>query len=74
MFLGWCVRRDYLTASHRLLEADGLQKEPMDAAPIDYYQPDELRALLENSTGQVRGVIVLQSLAGLRLQEALRLD
>jgi hypothetical protein len=30
--------------------------------------------LLENSTGQVRGVIVLQSLAGLRLQEALRLD
>ena len=74
MFLGWCVRRDYLTANHRLLEADGLQREPMDAAPIDYYRPDELRALLENSTGQVRPVIVLQALAGLRLQEALRLD
>ena len=29
MFLGWCVRRDYLAANHRLLETDGLQKEPV---------------------------------------------
>jgi hypothetical protein len=74
MFFGWCVRHDYLTANHRLLEADGLQKEPMDAAPIDFYRPNELRALLENSSGQMRAIIALQGLGGLRLQEALRLD
>ncbi|MGO8701101.1 MAG: hypothetical protein ACLQVY_25700 [Limisphaerales bacterium] len=54
MFLGWCVRQDYLTANPRLLEADGLRKEPTDTAPVDYYRPDEVRALLENSTGQNR--------------------
>jgi hypothetical protein len=26
MFFGWCQRRDYLAANHRLLEADGLRK------------------------------------------------
>ncbi len=73
-FLKWCVRNDYLTATHRLLEADGLLKEASDAAPIDYYRPAELRALLENSEGQMRVVIALQGLGGLRLDEALRLD
>jgi len=73
-FLKWCVRNDYLTATHRLLEADGLAKEASDAAPIDYYRPAELRAKLENSEGQMRVVIALQGLAGLRLEEVLRLD
>jgi integrase len=74
MFLGWCVKRDYLAANHRLLEADGLQAEPLDTAPIDFYRPSELRALLEHSPIQMRPIIVLQALGGLRLQEALRLD
>ncbi len=74
MFLGWCVRHDYLVANHRLLEADGLRREPLDTAPIDFYRPSELRALLVNSSGQMRAVIALQALGGLRLQEALRLD
>jgi len=74
MFLGWCVRRDYLNTHHRLLEADALQQEPIDAAPIDFYRPHELRALLETATGPMRAIIALQALAGLRLQEALRLD
>jgi integrase len=73
MFLGWCARRDYLPGNHRLLEADGLQKEAVDAAPIDFYRPNELRALLENSSGSMRAVIAAQALGGLRLQEALRL-
>ena len=34
MFLGWCVRRDYLAGNHRLLEADGLRKEPLRAADL----------------------------------------
>jgi integrase len=57
-----------------LLEADGLQTEPLDAAPIDFYRPNELRALLENSNDQMRAIIALQAFAGLRLQETLRLD
>ena len=48
MFLGWCVRHDYLPANHRLLETDGLQKEPLDTASIDFYRPNELRALLNS--------------------------
>ena len=74
MFLGWCVRRDYLPTTHRLFATDGLRKEPNDAAPIDFYRPKELRALLEAASGPMRAVIALQALAGLRLQEALRLD
>ena len=31
MFFGWCQRRDYLAANHRLLEADGLRKEDADS-------------------------------------------
>ena len=73
MFLGWCVRRDYLPANSRLLEADGLRKEVLDDAAIDFYRPNELRALLEKSSGSMRAVIALQALGGLRLQEALRL-
>lgn len=73
-FLKWCVRNDYLIATHRLLEADGLTAEDLDAAPTDYYRPRELRALLDKAKGQMRAVIALQELAGLRLEEALRLD
>jgi integrase len=73
MFLAWCTRRDYLPATHRLLEADGLRREPLDDAEIDYYRADEVRALLEKSSGSMRAVIALQALGGLRLQEALRL-
>ena len=51
MFLGWCVRQDYLSVQHRLFEADGLRKEAADNAPIDYYRPDELRSLLDNAIG-----------------------
>ena len=29
MFLGWCQRKDYLSGETRLLEADGLRREPL---------------------------------------------
>ena len=73
MFLRWCARQDYLPATHRLLEADAMQMEQLDTAPTDFYRPDELRALLEAAEGPMRAVIALQGLAGLRLEEALRL-
>ena len=74
MFLGWCVRRDYLSANHRLLEAVGLQNEPQHNEAIEFYRPKELCALLECSSVEMRPIIALQALAGLRLQEALRLN
>ena len=61
-------------ATHRLLEADGLKPEKRDDAPTDYYRLAEFRALLENSEGSMRAVIAMQGLAGLRLEEGLRLD
>ena len=73
MFLRWCVRQDYLPATHRLLEADSMQKEQLDTAATDFYRSMELRALLEAAEGPVRAVIALQGLAGLRLEEAFRL-
>ncbi len=34
MFFGWCQRRDYLAANHRLFEADGLRKEDADTGDV----------------------------------------
>jgi integrase len=73
MFLRWSVRQDYLSPTHRLIEADAMQKEQLDAAATDFYRPAELRGLLESAEGPVRAIIALQGLAGLRLEEALRL-
>ena len=50
-----------------------MQKEQLDAAATDFYRPAELRGLLESAEGPVRAIIALQGLAGLRLEEALRL-
>ena len=74
MFLKWCVRQDYLTAGHRLLEADRMSRENDAPESIEFYKPAELRSLLKNAKGEMRVVIALQALAGLRLEETLRLD
>jgi integrase len=73
MFFRWCVRQDYLPPAHRLLEADAMQKEQLDTAATDFYRPAELRGLLESADGPVRAIIALQGLAGLRLEETMRL-
>jgi integrase len=73
MFLRWCVRQDYLAPTHRLFEADAMQKEPLDAAATDFYRPTELRGLLEAAQGPMQAIIALQGLAGLRLEETMRL-
>ena len=74
MFFGWCQRRDYLAANHRLLEADGLRKEDADTGDVDYYRPAELRLMLDNAAPEMSVIIAMQAFGGLRLQEALRLD
>ena len=78
MFLKWSVGLDYLSAEHRLLEADGMAKETQDSGDIEFYTPKELRALLESCQraefSSLLPVIALGGLAGLRLQEIVRLD
>jgi len=74
MFFGWCQRRDYLAANHRLFEADGLRKEDADTGDVDYYRPAELRLMLDNAAPEMAVIIAMQAFGGLRLQEALRLD
>jgi integrase len=74
MFFGWCQRRDYLAANHRLFEADGLRKEDADTGDVDFYRPKELREMLDNAAPEMAVIIAMQAFGGLRLQEALRLD
>ncbi len=72
-FLVWCVRKDYLAASHRLSQADSMIREGVEGGVIDFYRPDELRQLLQHADAVMRPIIALQALAGVRGMEALRL-
>jgi len=73
-FLQWCVRKDYLSATHRLAEADSMRPELANNAEIQFYTPAELRKLLDASKDSMRAMIALSGLAGLRTAELLRLD
>lgn len=73
-FLNWTVRNDYLPATHRLFEADGMRTEKTNGGDTDFYTPKEFRMLLEASDGPMRAMIAIGGLAGLRTQEILRLD
>lgn len=74
MFLKWCVRQDYLPVNHRLLEADCLATEVADAAEAEFFRPAELKTLLDNAAADLRPVIAIAGLAGLRGEEIMRLD
>ena len=74
MFLRWCVAKDYLSQHHRLFEAVAFKAESADAQEIDFYRPKELRAMLEAADAKMMPVIALSGLAGLRIEECLRLD
>ncbi len=73
-FLRWSVRKDYLSVTHRLGEADGLRPEHANTAEISFYTPRELAALLANADDTLRPVIAVGGLAGLRSKELMRLD
>jgi integrase len=72
-FLQWAVRKDYLTITHRLGEADGLRRELADNGEIEFYTTNEFRALLETAEGPMRAMVAIGGLAGLRSAEILRL-
>jgi integrase len=73
MFLGWCARKDYLPLNHRLFDADSMAREIVDTEETDFYRPEELRVMLDAADESLRPIIALCALAGLRLQETLRL-
>jgi integrase len=78
MFLKWAVRQDYLSPSHRMLESDALAHEQADTEEISFYTPKELSHLLEAAAiktefKRLLPIIALGGLAGVRLQEIIRL-
>ena len=89
MFLKWCVAKDYLARTHRLLEAPGMGREVAEPGDIECYTAEELRAMLERASkrpeppkeGQepeadyrhLLPIVALVGLGGVRLQEATRL-
>jgi len=74
MFLSWATRQDYLSGNHRLFEANSLTRETVEAADTDFYRPPELQKLLDNANADLRPVIAMAGLAGLRGEEIMRLD
>ena len=74
MFLTWSVRKDYLSANHRLFEADGMAREIVSSADTDFYRPKELLEFLNNATADLLPLIALGGLAGLRVEEITRLE
>ena len=39
MFLNWCIKKDYLPANHRLLDASGMKRQKADSGETDYLPP-----------------------------------
>jgi integrase len=74
MFLKWCARQDYLPVNHRLLEADCLATETADAADAEFFRPAEFQKLFDHAGADLRPVLAIAGLAGLRGEEIMRLD
>ena len=74
LWFKWCLERDYLPVNHRLLETACLKGQPADAAVVTLYAATEFAALLEHAAGPMRAMVAIGGLAGLRVQELLRLD
>jgi integrase len=73
-FLQWAVRKDYLSPTHRLDEAEQIRPEHANTADMLFYTSKEFRALLEAAEGPLLAMIAIGGLARLRTQELLRLD
>ncbi len=71
--LQWCVRKDYLSVTHRMAEADGMRPEHSNDCETEFYTCAEFRTLLETAEGPMQAMIAIGGLAGLRSSELLRL-
>ena len=72
-WLQWCIRKDYLPVTSRLLEAESMRREHADNGEIEFYTAKEFRALLETAERPMRAMVAIGGLAGLRTAEILRL-
>jgi integrase len=73
-FLQWAVRKDYLSGTHRLNEADTMRPEHANNGATEFYTSKEFRDLLETADARMLPIIAIGGLAGLRTAELLRLD
>jgi integrase len=73
-FLQWAVRKDYLSPTHRLFEADAMRPEHANTADIEFYTAGELARMLSAANDTLRPLVAIGALAGLRTAELLRLD
>ena len=72
-FLEWAVRKDYLPATNRLGEAEGMRPERANTADVLVYTPKEFATILGMADETLRPIIAIGGLAGLRSAELLRL-
>jgi len=72
-FLDWSIRKNYLPATHRLNEADGMRPERANNGETDFYTPDEFTTLLTAADDTMCPLIAIGGLAGLRTTELQRL-
>jgi integrase len=68
------VKKDFLSATHRLNEADGMTPEIANTTETGIYTPGEFADLLAAANETLRPIIAIGGLAGLRTAELLRLD
>ena len=73
LFLRWCVKHDYLSKDHRLLDAPSMERETLTEGENDFYRPAEFRAMLKAADHAMRPIIALRGLAGVRMSELGRL-
>jgi integrase len=74
MFLIWATKQDYLSTTHRLFEAGGMERESVNTGETTFYKPTELQRFLDNSSDELRAAIAICGLAGLRVEEVMRLN
>jgi integrase len=72
-FLQWTVRKDFLSPTHRLNEAEGLRPQKDNTSKILFYTPAEFQAMLDAAEDSMQAMVAIGGLAGLRTQELLRL-
>ena len=71
--LAWAIRMDYLPPTHRLAECDALRPERSNLGTIEFYTPGELRRLLDTADENMRPMLAISGLAGLRTAECFRI-
>ena len=64
-FLTWAVRKDYLSSTHRLFEADAMRPEHANTTETEFYTASELGKLLECAKDDLLPLLPLVAIGGL---------